>query len=67
MNICALVTAQGVPGNEGLTIESVRLLYISGAPYDAYHAASAAFCVFLFGNSIIKKLERIKIKYGIYK
>ncbi len=66
MNICALVTSSGVPGAE-LSIEQMRVLYISGAPYDAYHAGTAALCVFLFGNSIIKKLERIKIKYGIYK
>lgn len=66
MNICALVTSAGAPGAE-LSIEQMRLLYISGAPYDAYHGSTAALCVFLFGNSIIKKLERIKIKYGIYK
>lgn len=67
MNICALVTSAGVPGGNSLSLESLRILYISGAPYDAFHAGSAAFCIFLFGNSIIKKLERIKIKYGIYK
>ena len=66
MNICALVTSAGAPG-AALSIEQMRLLYISGAPYDAYHGSTAALCVFLFGNSIIKKLERIKIKYGIYK
>ncbi|SCK02735.1 Predicted membrane protein [uncultured Eubacterium sp.] len=67
MNICALVTSAGVPGGNSLSLESMRVLYISGAPYDAFHAGSAAFCIFLFGNSIIRKLERIKIKYGIYK
>ncbi len=66
MNICALVTSAGAPGAE-LSIERMRVLYISGVPYDFYHAGTAALCVFLFGNSIIKKLERIKIKYGIYK
>ena len=67
MNICALVTSAGVPGGNSLSLESMRVLYISGAPYDAFHAGSAALCIFLFGNSIIRKLERIKIKYGIYK
>jgi energy-coupling factor transport system substrate-specific component len=67
MNICALVTSAGVPGGNTLSLTSLRALYISGAPYDAYHAGTAALCTFLFGNSIIKKLERIKIKYGIYK
>lgn len=66
MNVCALVTSAGAPGSE-LKIESMRALYLSGAPFDAYHAGTAALCTFLMGNSIIKKLERIKIKYGIYK
>ena len=30
-------------------------------------AATAALCVFIFGDAMIKKLERIKIKYGIYR
>ena len=67
MNICALVTSASLPGGEAITIESMRVLYLSGAPYDLYHGFTAALCVFLFGNSMIKKLERIKIKYGIYK
>lgn len=67
MNICALVTSAGIPGGNSLSLASMRLLYVSGAPYDAFHAGSAALCIFLFGNSIIRKLERIKIKYGIYK
>lgn len=67
MNLCALVISAGTPGGNSLSLESMRVLYISGAPYDAFHAGSAALCIFLFGNSIIRKLERIKIKYGIYK
>ena len=64
MNICAMIT---MPGNSDISMKALRVLYISGAPYDAYHAVTAALCVFLFGSSIIRKLERIKIKYGIYK
>ena len=67
MNLCALVISAGTPGGNSLSLESMRVLYISGVPYDAFHAGSAALCIFLFGNSIIRKLERIKIKYGIYK
>jgi len=67
MNLCALVISAGTPGGNSLSLESMRVLYISGVPYDAFHAGSAALCLFLFGNSIIRKLERIKIKYGIYK
>lgn len=67
MNLCALVTSAMLPGGQAITVESLRVLYLSGAPYDLYHAFTASLCVFLFGNSMIKKLERIKIKYGIYK
>ena len=67
MNICALITSASLPGGQAITLESMRVLYLSGAPYDLYHAFTASLCVFLFGNSMIQKLERIKIKYGIYK
>jgi len=67
MNICAMVTSAGIPGGEPVSFGTLRTLYISGVPYDLYHAGTAALCVFIFGNSMIRKLERIKIKYGIYK
>lgn len=67
MNFAAMVTSINVPGSEGFNINTLRLLYVSGAPYDLLHAGTASLCVFLMGPSIIKKLERIKIKYGIYK
>ena len=67
INVCAMVTSSGTAGNGEMSLDALRLLYISAAPYDAYHAGTAALCVFLFGDNIIKKLERIKIKYGIYK
>lgn len=66
INVCALITSPGSSEN-GLSLDALRILYISAAPYDAFHAGTAALCVFLFGDNIIKKLERIKIKYGIYK
>lgn len=67
MNFASMVTSINTPGSGGFNLNTLRLLYISGAPYDFLHASTAALCVFLFGGSIIKKLERIKIKYGIYK
>lgn len=67
INVCALVTSAGAPGSSEMSLDALRILYISAAPYDAFHAGTAALCVFLFGDNIIKKLERIKIKYGIYK
>ncbi len=67
MNICAMVTSSGLAGGKPISFNTLRILYISGAPYDAAHAATAAIFVFLFGDAFIKKLERIKIKYGIYR
>lgn len=67
MNVCTVLTSNQMPGSEELSIEGLKLLYIAGLPYDIYHGIAAAVCVFFFGESIISKLERIKIKYGIYK
>lgn len=67
MNISAMVTSSLMPGGKPISFETMRLLYIAGVPYDAAHAATASLCVLIFGDSIIRKLERIKIKYGIYK
>lgn len=67
MNVCAMVTSAGLPGGNAIGMESMKTLYVSGVAFDLYHAGTAALCVFLFGDSIIKKLERVKIKYGLYK
>lgn len=67
MNICAMVTAASIPGGNEISWDTMKLLYISGVPYDAAHAASAAVVNFIFGDTIIRKLERIKLKYGIYR
>lgn len=67
MNMCAMFTSAGLPGGDPVSLETMRLLFITGAPYDAVHAFTAALCVFVFGDAMIRKLERIKIKYGIYR
>lgn len=46
--------------------EGLKLLYITGLGYDALHALGAAACVFLLGDVMVRKLERIKIKYGMF-
>ena len=50
-----------------MSFNSLRALYISGLPYDVTHAALASTCMFFIGNPMIKKIERIKVKYGIYR
>ena len=49
------------------SMEALKLLYIAGIPYDFIHALTASACTFLMGENIVRKLERIKIKYGMYK
>lgn len=67
MNVCALVTSAGIEGGNDLSLASLKLLYISGVPYDFAHAATAAIFNFVAGDKIIRKLERVKLKYGIYR
>ena len=57
------VTASGL----AINWDSLKILYISGVPYDMTHAAGSAFFLFVFGEKVIRKLERVKIKYGIYR
>lgn len=67
MNMATMFTSAGIAGSGGISWNTLRTLYITGLPYDIVHAASAAFCIFIMGNPMIRKIERIKIKYGIYK
>lgn len=67
MNICAMVTSAVIPGGAPISLETLKVLYISGASYDAAHAGTAALFMFLFGEKIIQKVERVKLKYGIYR
>jgi energy-coupling factor transport system substrate-specific component len=53
--------------HDTISMDALRVVYIAGAPYDAWHGFGAALCVFLFGDTLIQKLERIKVKYGMYE
>ena len=66
MNMATMFTSSGIPGNS-ISFNTLRTLYVSGLPYDMYHGITAAVCMFVIGNPMIEKLERIKIKYGIYR
>ncbi len=66
MNLSALFTMPGYSGQE-ISWATLRALFISGLPYDLAHGGAAALCIFVMGNPMIRKIERIKIKYGIYK
>ena len=67
MNFAAMCLSMNEPGSLVIGIKALKALYVSGVGYDFYHALTAAICVFVIGTPMVKKLERIKIKYGIYK
>ena len=67
INLCSFFTSAMMPGSGGFTWNTLRLLYVTGLPYDISHGLAAALCMFIMGNPMIRKIERIKIKYGIYK
>ena len=67
MNFAAMLMQNSYsPSENPINADTLRALYVTGAPYDFMHALGAAFCIFLIGESLLKKLERIQIKYGIY-
>lgn len=66
LNAASLFTMSGMPGVE-ISWNTLRTMYISGLPYDLLHAGTAAACMMVMGRPMIDKIERIKIKYGIYR
>lgn len=67
MNFAAMITSMGMPGAPVIDRDALRLVYVTGFPYDLIHAGTATLCMLFLGRPMITKLERIKIKYGIYK
>lgn len=48
-----------------LTWQAVLLSYITAIPFDITHAGSTAFFLIVLANIILKKTNRLKIKYGV--
>ena len=46
---------------------SVFSVYVTGAPFNLLYAASTAAFLFLLGKPMNEKLERLRIKYGIFE
>ena len=67
MNIFTMISAAAIPGNPEISWDALKIYYVSGVPYDFGHAGTAAVFNFIFGEKLIRKLERIKLKYGIYR
>ena len=67
MNIFTLISAASIPGNPEISWSAMKMYYISAVGYDFAHALTAAIFNFIFGEKLIRKLERVKLKYGIYR
>ncbi len=67
MNIFAMLSSASIPGSPEVSWETLKIYYLSGAPYDFAHAIAASIFNLIFGEKLIQKLERIKLKYGIYR
>ncbi|MDD6333926.1 MAG: ECF transporter S component [Clostridia bacterium] len=67
MNIAAMMMNSTLSDSRSSQVswEALKLLYITGAPYDAAHALGASVCAFLFGDGLLDKLTRARIKYGL--
>lgn len=66
INLAMMFFSSGVPGGYEISFNTLRAIYLSGLPYDLVHGVTASICMFVIGNPMIRKIERIKIKYGIY-
>jgi len=47
------------------TVEMFILAYMRGIPVDLVHASSTVFFLWIMAESMLEKLDRIKIKYGL--
>lgn len=52
---------------QDVSLDVLRALYVTGAPFDLWHAFRSAVFVYIFGGRMLIKLERVKIKYGFYR
>lgn len=66
MNISSMITGATFSG-EDVSWEQLKGLYLTGVPFDLMHALRATVFMVLFGELMIRKLERVKIKYGFYR
>lgn len=67
MNIFTMLSGASIPGNPEVSWDALKMYYISAVPYDFGHAIAVAIFNLIFGEKLIGKLERIKLKYGIYR
>ena len=51
--------------NSDMTFKGIVAIYASGVPFNLVFAGVTALFLYFFGETFIKKIERINIKYGI--
>jgi uncharacterized membrane protein len=51
--------------NSNMTFKGIVAIYASGVPFNLVFAGVTALFLYFFGETFIKKIERINIKYGI--
>ena len=61
MNPAAIIMWHSNP-----TVEMILTSFVTAAPFDAIHAASTVLFLWFIANPMIEKLERIKLKYGLF-
>lgn len=49
-----------------VNMETVAAVYLAGLPVNAKHGIATAITLLVLGKPMIRKLERMKIKYGIF-
>lgn len=50
-----------------INMSSAAAVYLAGIPFNVVHSAATAITMFVLCRTMIEKLERIKLKYGIYQ
>lgn len=65
MNFAAMLMSAPPGSGVAVNLPVLRALYLTGLPYDLAHAGGAALCAFIFGDAILQRIERIRIKFGI--
>ena len=60
MNVASVVMYQ-----TNITWPMIMASLITGLPFDLIHAISTSFFLFIIGEPMLEKLDRIKVKYGL--
>ena len=62
MNPVTVLLSQNEP-----TLSMVLASYVTGIPFDLVHAISTAFFLWFAAEPMAEKIERIKVKYGLWE